>query len=62
MNNYRSLDYDGMKQQIFLELLRNYHNKEGQDFAAQPPEEVAFYLHKEAGDMTTVYFSAETGK
>ena len=60
MSEPRCLDYDGLRQQIFLELLRNYHNGTVAELhPAYPQEEVAYNLSREAGVMTKRYYEAE---
>jgi len=59
---HRCLDFEGMRQQIFLELLRSYHAGVGVTHSAEPQEDVAYQLGCEAYAMTKMYFQTESGR
>ena len=51
-------EYDKIHLEVFLELLRTYHNGIGVTHAAQPQEEVGYAIGKEASTITKAYLLA----
>jgi hypothetical protein len=61
MSESKLLDFESMKQQVFLELLRSYHNGLGEKHASAPIDELVVILHRESKEIVSLYFSCSGG-